>query len=84
MREIPRLFPKAELDLVASFSYALADIGKADFFLPAIESFRKLVPNSGVMSEEEVNAWADTQIADSEDGIFFGATNLYSYVTRRQ
>lgn len=84
MREIPRLLPEAGLDLVASFPYALADIGKADFFLPAIESFRKLIPKSGVMSEEETNAWADKQIADSEDGIFFGATNFYSYVTRRQ
>ena len=84
MRQIPRLLPKAKLNLVASFPYALADIGKADFFQPAIESFRKLVPKSGVMSEEETNAWADKQFADSEAGIFFGATNFYSYVTRRQ
>lgn len=84
MRQIPRLLPKAGLNLVASFPYALADIGKADFFQPAIESFRKLVPKSGVMSEEETNAWADKQVADSENGIFFGATNFYSYVARRQ
>jgi ubiquinone/menaquinone biosynthesis C-methylase UbiE len=84
MREIPRLLPEAGLDLVASFPHALADIGKADFFEPAIESFRKLLPNSGVMSDEEANAWADKQVIDSENGIFFGATNFYSYVTRRQ
>ena len=84
MRQIARLLPKAELNLVASIPYALADIGKADFFQPAIESFRKLVPKSGVMSEEETNAWADKQVADSENGIFFGATNFYSYVARRQ
>ena len=84
MREIPRLLPAVGLDLVASFPYALADIGKADFWEPAIDSFRKLLPSSGVMSEEEANTWADTQLADSEKGIFFGATNFYSYVTRRQ
>lgn len=83
MREMPRLLPQAELELVVAFPHALADIGKADFFEPAIESFRKLLPNSGVMSDEEANAWADVQVADSENGIFFGATNFYSYVARR-
>ena len=84
MREIPRLLPPAGLNLVASFPHALADIGKADFFEPAIESFRKLLPGSGVMSADQANAWADQQVADSENGIFFGATNFYSYVARRQ
>ncbi len=56
MRQMPRLVPAASLELVASFPHALADIGKADFFLPALESFRKLLPKSGVMSEEKAAA----------------------------
>ena len=83
MRQMPRLISAAGLNLVASFPYALADIGRADFFKPAIESFRKLVPQSGESSEEAFNAWADTQMKDSEEGVFFGASNFYSYVAER-
>lgn len=84
MRQMPRLIPDSGLDLVASFPYAIADIGKADFFMGAIESFRKLLPKAGVMSVEMAATWADMQMKDSDDGIFFGASNFYSYVAQRR
>ena len=40
MRQMPVLVQEAGLELVASFPYVLAEVGKADFWLPAIESFR--------------------------------------------
>jgi hypothetical protein len=58
-------------------------VGRADFWVSAIESFRRLVPNSGAMTEQEANAWADTLVRDSAAGIFFGASNYYGYVARR-
>jgi hypothetical protein len=45
-------------------------VGRADFWVSAIESFRRLVPNSGAMTEQEANAWADTLVRDSAAGIF--------------
>jgi hypothetical protein len=80
---MPRLLRDADLELLKSFPYVLAEVGKADFWLPAIESFRKLVPQSGVLSSEQINAWADARLKDSDDGIFFGASNFYGYVARR-
>ena len=56
MRQMPRLLQGAGLQLVASFPYFLAEVGRADFWVPAIESFRRLVPKSGAMTEEEANA----------------------------
>jgi len=47
MRQVPRLLQAASLQLVASFPYIVADVGKADFWAPAIESFRRLVPKVG-------------------------------------
>ena len=52
MRQMPRLLQAAGLQLVASFPYILAEVGKADFWAPAIESFRRLVPKSGAMTEQ--------------------------------
>ena len=66
--------------------YVLAEIGRADFWVSAIESLiRKLLPTTGLMTEAEANTWADTLLQDSEAGVFFffGASNYYSYVAKR-
>jgi hypothetical protein len=83
MRQMPRLLRKAGLELVSVFPYVLAEVGQADFWAPGIESFRRLVPKSGMMTEEYVNEWAASLVKDSEEGIFFGASNYYGYVARR-
>jgi len=83
MRQMPRLLQAAGLHLVASFPYILAEVGKADFWATAIESFRRLVPKSGAMTEQEADAWAEGLRTDSVDGVFFAASNYYGYVARR-
>lgn len=35
------------------------------------------------MSEEDSNAWAEALVKDAAEGVFFGASNYYSYVARR-
>ena len=83
MRQLPRLLRAAGLELVASASHVLSEIGKADFWASAIEAYRKLVAKAGVMSEREANAWAEALHRDSDAGIFFGSSNYYAYVARR-
>jgi SAM-dependent methyltransferase len=83
MRQMPRLLRESGLELVASFPHVLAEIGRADFWLSGVESFRLLIVRAGVMNKDEADVWAGTLIKDSEDGIFFGASNYYSYVARR-
>jgi len=83
MRQMPRLLKAAGLELVTSFAYVATDIGQADFWLSAIESFRRLMPKGGGMTEQEANAWAEALRQDSEDRVFFGSANYYSYVAKR-
>jgi ubiquinone/menaquinone biosynthesis C-methylase UbiE len=83
MREMPVLAREAGLELVASFPYVLAEVGKADFWLPAIESFRRLMPTAGAKTEAEANDWANRLLQASEAGLFFGASNYYGYVLRK-
>ena len=83
MRQMPVLVHEAGLELVASFPYVLAEVGKADFWLPAIESFRKLMPTAGAMTAAEASAWGDRLTHASESGLFFGASNYYGYVLRK-
>jgi hypothetical protein len=65
------------------FPYILAETGEADFWAPAIESMRTLLPKSGKMTESEAQAWVEEQQKASELGVFFGASNFYSYVLKR-
>jgi len=84
MREMPQLLREAGLELDASFSYVIADIGKADFWAPAIQSYVRLLPKAGAMTESRAQAWADAMLKRSDQGVFFGASNYYSYVAKRR
>ena len=83
MRRLPMLAKEAGLKIVDSFSYVLTEIGQADFWLSAIQSFGKLIPKSGVMSEAEAEAWAASLLEASDTGVFFGSSNYYGYVLKR-
>jgi SAM-dependent methyltransferase len=83
IRQMPRLLSEADLEFVASFQHVIAEIGNADFWLSALESFRKLIPKAGAMSEEETAGWVDGLLEDSRNGVFFGACNYYSYIATR-
>jgi hypothetical protein len=83
MRQMPRLLKRAGLEGFATFAHVVAESGKADFWLPALQSFRRLLPKAGAMSEVEAGAWVDGLLKDSEDGVFFGASNFYCYLARR-
>jgi ubiquinone/menaquinone biosynthesis C-methylase UbiE len=83
MRQMPHLLRAARLELVAWFPYVVAEIGRADFWLSGIEVYRRLIAKAGVMAAEEADAWADSLVENSDDGVFFGASNYYGYVARK-
>ena len=83
MRQTPRLLREAGLELVASFQHVLAEIGTAEFWLSALESYCKLIPKAGAMTDQEAAGWVDGLLEDSRNGVFFGACNYYSYVATR-
>jgi ubiquinone/menaquinone biosynthesis C-methylase UbiE len=83
MRQMPVLVREAGLELVTVFPYIVAEVGEADFWLSAINSFSKLMPTAGAMSAAEASAWADRLIEASASGLFFGASTYYGYVLRK-
>jgi ubiquinone/menaquinone biosynthesis C-methylase UbiE len=84
MREMPQLLQDAGLVLEAAFAHVVADIGRADFFAPGLQSLLRVLPRSGAMSESEAQAWVNAMLKRSEQGTYFGASNFYSYVARRR
>lgn len=84
MRQMPRLLRAAGLELVATFPYVLTEIGTANFWSSAIDTYRKLLVASGAMPQEAADAWAAGLRSDSEAGVFFGSSNYYAYVATRR
>jgi ubiquinone/menaquinone biosynthesis C-methylase UbiE len=83
MREMPQLLREAGLRLVAAFPYVVADVGRSDFWEPAIKSLLKLLPKSGAMTEAEAADWVAAMLRRSEEGTFFAASNFYGYVAAK-
>jgi len=83
MREMPRLLREVGLVLVQSFANVVADVGKADFFAPGLQSLIALLPKAGAMSEAEARVLVDAAMKRSDEGTYFGATNFYSFVAMR-
>ena len=83
MRLMPRALKAAGLEVEEVFTNVICEVGKAEFWASAVESFRTLLPTAGVVSEQEAGAWADQQVKDSEDGVFFCSSNYLSYVARK-
>jgi SAM-dependent methyltransferase len=84
MRAMPRLLAEAGLGLLWSRGYLVADIGRSDFFAPAITSFRVLLPKAGAMSEAEAKSFADELERSSVENRFFGASSFYTYIARQE
>jgi ubiquinone/menaquinone biosynthesis C-methylase UbiE len=83
MRQMPRLIQRVGLEMIQTLPYIMAEVGEGDFWLSGIDSFKKLAPKSGAMTEEEATSWANALHRASDDGVFFGASNYYAYIARR-
>ena len=83
MRQMPRLIQQAGLEMIRVLPYIMAEVGTGDFWLSGIDSFEKLAPKSGAMTEAQAISWANALHRASDDGVFFGASNYYTYIARR-
>jgi ubiquinone/menaquinone biosynthesis C-methylase UbiE len=83
MRAMPRMLRRAGLELVDSRGWVLTEIGRADFFLGSLESFRVLLPKAGVATSEEAEAFVADQLRSSDEGTFFAGANFYAMIARR-
>ena len=83
MRDMPRLVAEAGLDLVDAEGVLYANIGSGRFWLAAAESYGPLLARSGLLTQEIADEWRDFQVRSAGDNTFFGASNYYTYLTRR-
>ena len=83
MRDLPRLLPAAGLELMEAEGTLYADIGSSRFWVAATESYGALLGRSGLLPHAVVDDWRAFQLQAVADNTFFGASNYYTYLTRR-
>lgn len=83
MRDLPRLLHATGLEMVETDGTLYADIGASSFWVSATESYGVLLGRSGLLPEALVNDWRAFQARSAAENTFFGASNYYTYLTRR-
>ena len=83
MRDMPRLLREAQLDLVGTDGALYAEIGTSRFWVGAADSYGVLMTRSGLLPEAIIDEWRTFQARSAADNTFFGASNYYTYLTRR-
>jgi hypothetical protein len=83
MRQMPHLIQQAGLEMVRTFLYKMAEVGEGDIWFSGIDAFEKLAPKSGAMTEAQASSWANALYEASDEVVFFGASNYYTYIARR-
>ncbi len=84
MRILPRLLQEAGLRFASVTPHHLAEVGKGNFFMSAIESYGALPGKLGLLPEDKVSEWIDEQQRNHEEGAFFASGNYYTYEARRE
>ena len=83
MRDLPRLLPKAGLQLIETQANVYAEAGSSSFMLNLAETYVPLTASTGQLPAAQVDAWLTDQRRSASDGTFFAACNYYAYLGRR-
>jgi ubiquinone/menaquinone biosynthesis C-methylase UbiE len=83
MRDLPRLLHETGLELIEADGALYANIGSSRFWVGAAESYGVLLARSGLLSPALVDDWRAFQVRSVTENTFFGASNYYTYLTRR-
>jgi ubiquinone/menaquinone biosynthesis C-methylase UbiE len=83
MRDMPRLLREAGLELVEADGALYANIGSGSFWPSAADAYSVLLARTGLLLQAVVDDWRGFQVRSVADNTFFGASNYYTYLTRR-
>ena len=83
MRDLPRLLPKAGLQLIETQANVYAEAGSSSFMLNLAETYAPLTAATGQLTAAQVDTWLADQRRSASDGTFFAACNYYAYLGRR-
>ena len=82
LRQMPRLLKQAGFAVAAVIPSVIAEVGAAEYWKAAVESYAAITPSAGLLTVAAAAAWRDELLAISARGEFFGACTYYAYVAQ--
>ncbi len=84
MRMLPRFLGAAGLKIDALLPHVLAEVGEASFFDSMVGSYVPMAVKAGAITGDRAEKWLAEQREASDNGVFFGSCNFYSYIAVKQ
>lgn len=83
MRQLPRMIQEYNIELAKIVPHALVEVGTASDRLSFIKTHVRRTPQTGLVTEKQIETWLAWQIQAMQKGHFFGVCNYYTYFIRR-
>jgi ubiquinone/menaquinone biosynthesis C-methylase UbiE len=83
MRKLPGMLLEYGMELVEIIPHVLIEVGAASDRLSFIDTHTHHTPQTGLVTEKQMDIWLAWQYRAMKEGHFFGVCNYYSYIARR-
>lgn len=84
MRFMPVLLKDAGADIIEVLAMPYAEVGKANYWKSLAETYGARIAPLGLLPQAEVDTWMNWLTQASDDGTFFGVSNYFTYLARKQ
>lgn len=83
MRELIRILPKQGFEITEAIADVVSEIGGTSYFMSFAETYASFVPDTGLMTRQDVDNWLMTLNHMMENDMFFASCNYYTYIIRK-
>lgn len=83
-RQLPRLLKSVGLVVEDHAAEVISECGRGDFWLSSVRGFARMIPELGILPEDEAAAWVGQLLQSHEEGTFFAAGTYYTFFARKE
>lgn len=82
-RQLPRLLKSASLVVEDHVADVISECGRGDFWLSSVRGFARMIPELGILPDDEAASWVRQLLQSHEEGTFFAAGAYYTFFARK-
>jgi SAM-dependent methyltransferase len=83
LRAMPRMLRDHGFELASVQDHVYSEVGNSEFFLGLAEYAALIIPGAGGLTGSDVDRWLAGLRQANADGVYFGASNYYTYIATK-
>ena len=84
MRFMPVHLKKARAEIIETLVMPYAEVGEAKYWKSLAETYGGRIAPLGILPQIDVDKWTSWMKQASDEGTFFGVSNYFTYIARKQ